>query len=68
MLALQHLSLFDGNLMLITDLSDLVHVTSLRSVALRKCGTDIAVSTSRMRALISKLKRCRPDVHLRTDL
>ena len=68
MLALQHLSLFDGNLMLITDLSDLVHVKSLRSVALRKCGTDIAVSSSRMRALVSTLRRCRPDVHLRTDL
>lgn len=68
MLALQHLSLFDGNLMLITDLSDLVHVKSLRSVALRKCGTNVAVSTSRIRALISKLRYCRPDVYLRTDL
>ncbi len=66
--ALQHLSLFDGNLMFITDLSSLVHVKNLRSVALRKCGTHCAVSTSRMRALVSKLRYCRPDVCLCTDL
>jgi len=65
--ALQHLSLFDGNFLFITDLSELVQVKSVSFVALRKCGTQSTLSSRRMRAFVTNLVRCRPDIYLRAD-
>ena len=67
MQSLQSLCLFDGSYLFASSLSELIHLKSFKSLALRHCTPYNHHSVQELRAVLYKLGRYRPDVHVYAD-